>query len=745
MAFLNSQGIYANTPAGVTTTGVDDIDFWIGGLAEKTMPFGGMLGSTFNFVFENQLEKLQNADRFYYLERNDGLNFRTELENNSFARLIMANSDATHLPNIVFKTPTWQLEVDPTLQHTGLGLDGRADPTNGDPLLPLVIRDNPDTPGTDTNYLKYTGPDHVVLGGTDNPDIIISGDGDDTLYGDGGDDRLDGGYGNDFTVGGAGDDIITDLGGDDTIHGDGGNDVIHAGNGINLIIGGFGNDFIVTGNDSSEVFGGVGNDFILGSPADEQLAGNEGDDWIERGTADGAPGDSFDPNGLDLIGGTDIFIGTGGPDRFMAEGGDDVMFGNGGPGDRYLGASGYDWAGFKDDPLGVSIDLGRKVDVAAPLPEVATTVARFRQVEGLSGSHHADILRGDDSDATAIAAAGAQGSVLTRFNLINGLRAFVGEAGNGADGTANTADDAFSAGNIILGGGGSDFIQGGGGDDLIDGDKWLNVRISVRANPDGTGPEINSFDSMVPLVPLLLNGTYKAGQLVAVREILTDAPDPAHLGQSFDTAFFAGLRSDYTITVNNNGTALDFSDDVVTVTDNIAGRDGTDRLTHIERLQFSDQKVILVPGQNAEPVGAVALRDATTNALVTTPAEGQTLRASLAGVTDADNVGPTNPTGAVTGPVTIVWQVELVPGSGVFSDIGIALGAGLGTAFGPTFTVTAAEVGLQIRAKAVYQDGHGTLEPVFSAPSNPVTNFNFAPVQGSDYALLGSSTPGFRS
>ena len=56
----------------LATTGVDDIDFWIGGLAEKQMPFGGLLGSTFNFVFENQMEKLQNGDRFYYLERTAG-------------------------------------------------------------------------------------------------------------------------------------------------------------------------------------------------------------------------------------------------------------------------------------------------------------------------------------------------------------------------------------------------------------------------------------------------------------------------------------------------------------------------------------------------------------------------------------------------------------------------------------------------------------------------------------------------
>ena len=53
------------------------------------MPFGGMLGSTFNFVFEVQLEKLQDGDRFYYLQRLDGLHLLSEMENNTFAKLIM--------------------------------------------------------------------------------------------------------------------------------------------------------------------------------------------------------------------------------------------------------------------------------------------------------------------------------------------------------------------------------------------------------------------------------------------------------------------------------------------------------------------------------------------------------------------------------------------------------------------------------------------------------------------------------
>ncbi len=96
-------------------------------------------------------------------------------------------------------------------------------------LTQLVVRNNPATAGPDTNYLRYTGEDHIVLGGTESRDILIAGIGDDTLYGDGGNDDLEGGFGNDIINGGAGDDIITDIGGDDNIKAGDGNDVIHGG------------------------------------------------------------------------------------------------------------------------------------------------------------------------------------------------------------------------------------------------------------------------------------------------------------------------------------------------------------------------------------------------------------------------------------------------------------------------------------------------------------------------------------
>ena len=61
--FMFGTGAWASTAAGVTTTGLDDVDLWVGGLAEITNLFGGLLGSTFNYVFENQLTDLQNGDR----------------------------------------------------------------------------------------------------------------------------------------------------------------------------------------------------------------------------------------------------------------------------------------------------------------------------------------------------------------------------------------------------------------------------------------------------------------------------------------------------------------------------------------------------------------------------------------------------------------------------------------------------------------------------------------------------------
>ena len=94
--FMFGTGACADDANGRTTTGLDDVDLWVGGLAEVTNLNGGLLGSTFNYVFQSQLEDLQDGDRLYYLNRTPGMNLRTQLESNSFSEMIQRNTDGTN-------------------------------------------------------------------------------------------------------------------------------------------------------------------------------------------------------------------------------------------------------------------------------------------------------------------------------------------------------------------------------------------------------------------------------------------------------------------------------------------------------------------------------------------------------------------------------------------------------------------------------------------------------------------------
>ncbi|MBR1266089.1 hypothetical protein JQ629_01040 [Bradyrhizobium sp. AUGA SZCCT0222] len=587
--FLNGLNAYSGGDLG----GLENVDLWIGGLAEEIMPFGGMLGSTFNFVFEVQMEQLQSGDRFYYLQRLDGLHLFSEMENNSFAAMIMRNTNTTHLPSDVFSTPGLILEVDRvTRQFNDLDGDGTLendDPTGTSLLTPLVLRDNPATPGAEANYLRYTGDEHVVLGGTDQADTLIASIGDDTLFGDAGNDRLEGGFGNDIINAGDGDDIIKDIGGDDNIKAGAGHDVVHAGPGLDLVMGNSGQDFIFLGTDmGSEVFAGEGNDFIYGNRNAERILGNEGNDWIETGTFDGAPGDNFDEIfARDSIDGHDVFLGDGGFDEFIAEGGDDIMVGSLGRG-KMAGMSGFDWATYKDSNMKVDADFTRGIVFDEnPNPPGFGTLDAYESVEGLSGSKFDDVLTGADTlaeergPASAGGSEGFRGSALTKEGIerIAGLQAVLGLT-NAQMAALTTNAIAYNAGEIILGGAGSDTIMGRAGDDIIDGDSWLNVRIAVHAEagPDGgIGPILTYHSSMTTLAASMFSGAINPGQLAIVREITTDGVNAADV----DTARYQGNRSEYAFSATAAGELIVSH----AVEDSL---DGTDRLRNIERLQFAD-------------------------------------------------------------------------------------------------------------------------------------------------------------
>ena len=317
------------------------------------------------------------------------------------------------------------------------------------------------------------------------------------------------------------------MGGTDVVHGGAGNDVIFDWHSLlpletaNILLGGDGKDFIATWDDVSTIFGGAGDDFIYGSKPNLPETGNEGDDWIELGTQDGAPGDNFSPLLADDVPGNDIFVGGGGFDEMIGEGGDDVFVGSDAQ-DKMDGMSGFDWVTYKNDTIGVTVDLEL---AALNEPPVAASPAsildRFAEVEGLSGmqvrrlsarqrgrcERHRHVQRQDE--CAGCRRHRACQLACKRCSITpSPFRQAASTSPGSALATSSWAATAATS------------SCGRGGDDVVDGDAWLNVRVSVRVNKDGTGPEIASYDSLAPMIPLMLNGTYNPGQLVAVREIM---------------------------------------------------------------------------------------------------------------------------------------------------------------------------------------------------------------------------------
>src|SRR6185436_6597883 len=208
---------------------------------------------------------------------------------------------------------------------------------------------------------------------------------------------------------------------------------------------------------------------------------------------------------------------------------------------------------------------------------------------------------------------------------------------------------AFSDGNIMLGGGGSDFIEGRGGNDIIDGDAYLHVELTRDAN----------------------GNIFPGSQII--REILFDTT-PGNI----DTAVFTGNLADYTINFTPDAQGF------ITVTDNV-GTDGTDRLRNVERLQFAD---VTIGGTNAIPTGDVIING--------TAQVGQVLTADPAAIADADGIAT---------PISFQWQYEIAAAPG-----GTTQWVDIHGATAATFAPTDFYVGFALRIVASFIDGLGVRE-----------------------------------
>jgi hypothetical protein len=541
-------------------TGVNNIDLWIGGLAEKEAPFGGMLGTTFTYVFERQLENLQNADRFYYLERLDGLNLLAQMEGNSFAEVIARNTTLNGTSADVFARPDLVFN---------LAAQNASGPIVDDPAT-LDVDETLELTRMADGTIRYNGPAHVIWNADPNRgDKVISSEGDDTFHGSAANDRFEGGAGNDLPIGGDGDDILTDTFGDDVMKGGRGNDAISGGLGpFDLLQGNEGHDFIVGGSDASEVFGGSGNDIIYVGRGLTESFGGAGDDWLEGSDSPASVlvGDENNQFQNDPNGGHDVYIAGPGDADFDMEGGDDIMVANVTPTHRLEGMLGFDWVTYRGEirPVDADFLITGVFAIDAPLNENRD---RYDLTEALSGTNFNDLLRGDnrlEADLRNDGLTGVNnGHVLTAAGIAR------------VRGSADLLSGAteFAGGNILLGGAGSDLLEGRGGDDILDGDRWLQVELVATLN-DGTVQRATTLHQLRDHVfanPQRLN----PGNVTIDRFITTQGVSP----DDVDTAQFTGPRAEYAITVLPGG---------VVIVDHGAGVDGRDTLRNIEQLAFAD-------------------------------------------------------------------------------------------------------------------------------------------------------------
>ncbi len=356
-----------------------------------------------------------------------------------------------------------------------------------------------------------------------------------------------------FTAGNSGE-AITGTSEEDVIAGGDGNDTISGGQGSDSISVGTGNDTIDGGAGADSIDGGAGNDTIDGGDGADSITGGDGNDSILGGsgvdTLNAGAGDDvvFGEGGFDRLygnDGSDTLDGGSGNDTLYGGDGDDVLDGNA-DNDRLYGDAGNDTLTISRGAD--SLDGGDDADTF----QVANTTGAFGDDTIIGGEGGVDEdtldLSGMTAPLTVDYTGNESGTVTDGTSSISFSEIEDIILTDGADVVDAASDslginlDAGAGDDSIYGGDGSDSIVGGDGNDLLQG----------RSGND------------------TIDG-----------------------GAGDDVAVFSGTRADYTITESGG---------IYSVTDMRSGSpDGTDSLTGIETLRFSDGDIGIADALSAAP------------------------------------------------------------------------------------------------------------------------------------------------
>jgi Ca2+-binding RTX toxin-like protein len=552
--------------------GFNQIDTWLGGLAELHQP-GGLLGETFDLVFLTQIESLMDGDRFYYLFRLAGQQFAEEVGGGQLKDIVERNTGLTHLNGNIFGYADKYYDFS-AKREVLVGV-GETNTTSNDHKYGDVVDQNGNAvnTGTEVNLLGaidgigaltlnptlgiYTNSGRtnaadgtvVNVNGVDYiRDTRLEDIGRDTgaaNYNDGV--NLDGtpnsgAESNEILVGTDRNDLIYANGGDDTVYGEGGNDIIYGGFGIDRLYGGDGSDHIYGSDNPDLIDGGSGDDFLYGESSGSDINGN---DQIMGGTGNDLVSGGV---GIDkLSGGTgdDHVVGDGDTDPFThGSDGNDLVEGNSG-GDILYGDNGDDMVvgGADQDQMfgGNGDDIIKPGDLTGALTIGTDEVLGGDGVTDIDGNDKTGFDIIDFSD-NAVRAGGVKFDLSNQTNpgvTVNGtpdqVQAFqmegvVGSAGDDTlTGGSTDANDVVQN-DWVIGGAGNDTLAGGAGNDVI-------IGGSIR------------LDKLI--------GTYRAVEYYTDADVIAGTARVGEVKLTAGEVTLTGDASTYDHNNNNNGSTDD--------------------------------------------------------------------------------------------------------------------------------------------------------------------------------------------
>lgn len=235
---------------------VDQVDLWVGGLAEDAIP-GTQMGVTFTAIIADQFVRTRLADTsfggFDPLLSQDIID---EVTGTKLSDIIVRNTDTKALQLDPFKAMTRSAGTE--------GADRMAGHTSADLMMGWAGNDS----------LRAGSGDDEAHGGDGN-DALRGQMGDDAMFGDAGHDFLSGSHGKDHLDGGAGDDILRGGRDDDVVLGGAGNDRMRGNDGDDRLDGGGGYDKIV-GDAGADIF-----IFAAGNQVDDICDFRVGEDRVD--------------------------------------------------------------------------------------------------------------------------------------------------------------------------------------------------------------------------------------------------------------------------------------------------------------------------------------------------------------------------------------------------------------------------------------------------------------------------------